>query len=54
MGVKKKKKLSPRLVYEIIRRSGVEELQRPTKSLIYSGITAGLVCTGQAAQDTFI
>ena len=54
MAVEEHEKLSPRLVYEIIRRSGVEELQRPTKSLIYSGITAGLVCTGQAAQYTFI
>ena len=43
MAVEEHEKLSPRLVYEIIRRSGVEELQRPTKSLIYSGITAGLV-----------
>lgn len=43
MAVEEHEKLSPRLVYEIIRRSGVEELQRPTKSLIFSGVTAGLV-----------
>lgn len=45
MAVEEHERLSPRLVYEIIRRSGVEELQRPTKALVYSGITAGLVIT---------
>ena len=33
----------PVLVYEIIRRDGAEELDRPTAALIFSGIAAGLV-----------
>ncbi|WP_333663743.1 formate/nitrite transporter family protein [Acinetobacter sp.] len=43
MAVEEHEKLSPRLVYEIIRRDGAEELDRPTVALIFSGITAGLV-----------
>ena len=43
MVVEEHAKLSSRLVYEIIRRNGVEELKRPAKSLVYSGITAGIV-----------
>lgn len=34
-------KLSPKLIYEVIRREGEEELARPTRSLIWSGIAAG-------------
>ncbi len=43
MAVEEHEKLSPRLVYEIIRRDGAEELDRPTAALIFSGIAAGLV-----------
>lgn len=43
MAVEEHEKLSPRLVYEIIRRDGIEELNRPTKALIFSGITAGVI-----------
>ncbi|ENL1741569.1 formate/nitrite transporter family protein [Acinetobacter baumannii] len=43
MAVEEHEKLSPRLVYEIIRRDGAEELDRPTAALIFSGIGAGLV-----------
>ncbi|RUT45642.1 formate/nitrite transporter family protein [Acinetobacter baumannii] len=43
MAVEEREKLSPRLVYEIIRRDGAEELDRPTAALIFSGIAAGLV-----------
>lgn len=43
MAIEEHEKLSPRLVYEIIRKNGVEELVRPTKALIFSGVTAGLV-----------
>ncbi|XZW77586.1 formate/nitrite transporter family protein [Acinetobacter baumannii] len=43
MAVEEHEKLSPRLVYEIIRRDGAEELNRPTAALIFSGIAAGLV-----------
>lgn len=35
--------LSSPLVYEIVRKEGVEELQRPANSLFWSGIAAGLV-----------
>ena len=43
MAVEEHEKLSPRLVYEIIRRDGAEELDRPTAAIIFSGIAAGLV-----------
>lgn len=35
--------LSPRLIFETIRRNGEEELARPMKALWFSGITAGLL-----------
>ncbi|MDG6895646.1 MULTISPECIES: formate/nitrite transporter family protein [Volucribacter] len=43
MAIEEHERLSPRLLYEIIRRDGIEELTRPTKALVFSGITAGLV-----------
>ncbi|MEO1552226.1 MAG: formate/nitrite transporter family protein [Pseudomonadota bacterium] len=36
-------RLNARLVYEVIRRDGEEELKRPTRSLIWSGVAAGLL-----------
>ena len=45
MVLEEHEKLSPRLMYEIIRRNGIEELRRPTKALVFSGITAGIVIT---------
>lgn len=36
-------RLSARVVYEIIRRDGIEELDRPMASLLWSGIAAGLM-----------
>ncbi|MDH3001077.1 formate transporter [Chelonobacter oris] len=45
MAVEEHERLSPRLLYEIIRQDGIEELSRPTKALLFSGITAGLVIT---------
>lgn len=36
-------RLSARLVYEIIRRDGREELRRPTSSLIWSSVAAGII-----------
>ena len=45
MAIEEYERLSPRLLYEIIRQDGIEELTRPTKALIFSGITAGLVVT---------
>jgi len=35
--------LSPRLIFEAIRRSGEEELRRPVRALWYSGIAAGIL-----------
>ncbi|APG45631.1 formate/nitrite transporter family protein [Phaeobacter porticola] len=35
--------LSPRLVFETIRRNGEEELERPVRALWWSGIAAGLL-----------
>ncbi|WP_425038128.1 formate/nitrite transporter family protein [Primorskyibacter sp. S187A] len=35
--------LSPRLVFEAIRRSGEEELERPMRALWYSGMAAGIL-----------
>ncbi len=34
-------RLSARLIYEVVRRDGEEELSRPTSSLIWSGIAGG-------------
>ena len=36
-------KIAPRLIYEVIRRDGEEELTRPTRSLVWSGIAAGIM-----------
>jgi len=36
-------KLAPKLIYEVIRRDGEEELERPYQSLIWSGIAAGIL-----------
>lgn len=35
MAVEEHEKLSPRLVYEIIRRDGAEELDRPTAAHLF-------------------
>ncbi|WP_295534214.1 formate/nitrite transporter family protein [uncultured Thioclava sp.] len=46
-------RLSARLVYEVIRRDGEEELNRPTVSLIWSGLAAGvLISLSVLAQAT--
>lgn len=36
-------KLSPRLIHEVIRHDGDEELQRPFRSLFWSGVAAGVL-----------
>ncbi len=36
-------RLNSKLIYEVIRRDGEEELDRPSRSLIWSGIAAGLL-----------
>lgn len=35
--------LTARLIYEVIRRDGVEEMTRPKTSLIFSGLAAGIL-----------
>lgn len=35
--------LAPRLIYEVVRRDGEEELDRPLNALIWSGVAAGLL-----------
>ncbi len=51
-------KLSPRLIYEVIRRDGEEELERPIRSLIWSGIAAGIMISfsvlGEAIFRTYL
>ncbi|RMA43090.1 formate/nitrite transporter family protein [Rhodophyticola porphyridii] len=51
-------KLSSKLIYEVIRRDGVEELARPTRSLIWSGIAAGIMISfsvlGEAIFRTYL
>ena len=51
-------KLPSRLIYEIIRRDGEEELERPPRSLIWSGIAAGIMISfsvlGEAIFRTYL
>lgn len=50
--------LSPKLLYEIIRREGDEELARPLRSLFWSGIAAGIMISfsvlGEAIFRTYL
>lgn len=51
-------KLAPRLIYEVIRRDGEEELERPRRSLFFSGVTAGILISfsvlGEAIFRTYL
>ncbi|MBM2574895.1 formate/nitrite transporter family protein [Jannaschia sp. Os4] len=51
-------KLAPKLLYEVIRRDGEEELTRPTRSLVWSGIAAGIMISmsvlGEAIFRTYL
>lgn len=51
-------RLSARLIYEVVRRDGEEELERPTSSLVFSGIAAGVVISfsvlGEAIFRTYL
>lgn len=40
--VKERTSLPARLVHEVVRRQGIEELERPALSLMWSGVAAGL------------
>jgi len=50
--------LSPKLIYEVIRRDGEEELARTKRSLIWSGIAAGMLISlsvlGEAVLRTYL
>lgn len=41
--VEKRKSPAARVVHEVIRQQGIEELERPIASLIWSGVAAGVV-----------
>lgn len=50
--------LSPRMIYEVIRRDGEEELARTKRSLFWSGIAAGILISlsvlGEAIFRTYL
>ncbi|KIN74165.1 formate/nitrite transporter family protein [Sulfitobacter guttiformis] len=50
--------LSPRMIYEVIRRDGEEELERTKRSLFLSGIAAGILISlsvlGEAVLRTYL
>ncbi len=50
--------LSPKLIYEVIRREGEAEMARPANSLIWSGIAAGMMISfsvlGEAIMRTYL
>jgi len=50
--------LSPHLIYEVIRREGEEELRRTKRSLVWSGIAAGMLISlsvlGEAILRTYL
>lgn len=56
--VKNAAALSPKLIYEVIRREGEEELARSKRSLIWSGIAAGIMISlsvlGEAIFRTYL
>ena len=56
--VERASKLSSKLIYEVVRRSGDEELERPKTSLIYSGTAAGVMISmsvlGEAIFRTYL
>jgi len=51
-------KMPAKLIYEVIRRDGVEELERPLRSLVWSGIAAGVLISfsviGEAILRTYL
>lgn len=56
--VKDAAKLSPKLIYEVIRRDGEEEMARTKRSLLWSGIAAGIMISlsvlGEAIFRTYL
>ena len=51
-------KLAPKLLWEVIRRDGEEELTRPTRSLVWAGVAAGMMISmsvlGEAIFRTYL
>ena len=56
--VERASKLAPKLIYEVIRRDGDEELERTTRALIWSGVAAGMMISfsvvGEAVLRTYL
>ena len=46
--------LSPRLIFETIRRHGEEELDRPTRTLFWSGIAAGILISFSVLGEAYL
>lgn len=46
--------LSSRVVYEVIRQQGIEELNRPTVSLWWSGVAAGIAISSSLFTQAFL
>ena len=55
---KRAESLSPKLIFEVIRRDGMEELERPNRSLMWSGVAAGILISlsvlGEAIFRTYL
>lgn len=51
-------KLAPKLIYEVIRRDGQEELERTERALVWSGVAAGIMISfsvlGEAIFRTYL
>lgn len=47
-------RLGAHLVYEIVRRDGVRELERPMASLVWSGLAAGIVISFSVVAEALI
>lgn len=43
LSLEEHERLSPHILFEIIRRDGEEELARPRRALLFSGLAAGLI-----------
>ena len=56
--VEQTESLAPKVIFEVIRRDGLEELDRPNRSLLWSGIAAGsmisLSVLGEAIFRTYL
>jgi formate/nitrite transporter FocA (FNT family) len=52
--VAQRKAGSAKVVHEVIRLQGDEELERPTNSLIFSGLSAGVAISASVLAETFI